>query len=145
MLVVLAPVLRFLDVGFNADLRIEDIGGPEKLIDGFAPELFGHPVDPANIPRMETVQGDDGLTYYLYEVNNIENQKVYIYIYKYTLVICSRGLWYLMGMSWLLHLLVPPADLTPFPSSLAPAYLTGLLHRRTRIARPRTRTFHLTP
>ena len=102
MLVVLAPVLRFLDVGFNADLRIEDIGGPEKLIDGFAPELFGHPVDPANIPRMETVQGDDGLTYYLYEVNNIENQKVYIYIEIYT---CYLFTWFVVSYG---HVLAPP-------------------------------------
>ena len=42
--VVVAPVLRFLDVGFNADIRIEELGPPEKLIGGFAPELFGSPL-----------------------------------------------------------------------------------------------------
>lgn len=44
MAVVVAPVLRFIDVGFNADIRIEEIGPPEKLISGFAPELFGAPL-----------------------------------------------------------------------------------------------------
>ena len=29
---VVAPVLRFQDVGFNADIRIEELGPPEKLI-----------------------------------------------------------------------------------------------------------------
>lgn len=42
--VVVAPVLRFIDVGFNADIRIEELGSPEKLIGGFAPELFGSPL-----------------------------------------------------------------------------------------------------
>ena len=41
---VVAPVLRFQDVGFNADIRIEELGPPEKLIGGFAPELFGSPL-----------------------------------------------------------------------------------------------------
>ena len=38
--VVVAPVLRFQDV----DIRIEELGPPEKLIGGFAPELFGSPL-----------------------------------------------------------------------------------------------------
>ena len=42
--VVVAPVLRFIDVGFNADIRIEELGSPDKLIGGFAPELFGSPL-----------------------------------------------------------------------------------------------------
>ena len=37
-------MLRFIDVGFNADIRIEELGPPEKLIGGFAPELFGSPL-----------------------------------------------------------------------------------------------------
>jgi hypothetical protein len=44
MAVVVAPVLRFLDVGFNADVRIQQLGSPEKVISGFGPELFGSPV-----------------------------------------------------------------------------------------------------
>ena len=42
--VVVAPVLRFIDVGFNADIRIEELGPPDRLISGFAPELFGSPL-----------------------------------------------------------------------------------------------------
>lgn len=42
--VVVAPVLRFADVGFNADVHIEELGPPDKLISGFAPELFGSPL-----------------------------------------------------------------------------------------------------
>ena len=41
---VVAPVLRFIDVGFNADIRIEELGPPDRLISGFAPELFGSPL-----------------------------------------------------------------------------------------------------
>jgi len=44
MAVVVAPVLRFLDVGFNSDVRIQELGSPEKLISGFGPELFGGPI-----------------------------------------------------------------------------------------------------
>ncbi len=32
--VVVAPVLRFLDVGFNADVRIEELGPPQRIIEG---------------------------------------------------------------------------------------------------------------
>lgn len=39
--VVVAPVLRFADVGFNADVRIDQLNRPEAIISGFAPELFG--------------------------------------------------------------------------------------------------------
>lgn len=39
--VVVAPVLRFADVGFNADVRIDQLNKPEAIISGFAPELFG--------------------------------------------------------------------------------------------------------
>ena len=40
--VIVAPVLRFKDVGFNADVSLEDLGSPEKLITGFAPEVEKH-------------------------------------------------------------------------------------------------------
>jgi hypothetical protein len=46
--VVVAPVLRFADIGFNADIRIEEIGPPDRIIAGFAPELFGTPLDVGN-------------------------------------------------------------------------------------------------
>ena len=49
---MVAPVLRFMDVGFNADVHIEELGPPDKLISGFAPELFGSPltVSGASVP-----------------------------------------------------------------------------------------------
>lgn len=43
--IVVAPVLRFVDVGYNADIRINELGPPEKIIAGFSPELFGKPLD----------------------------------------------------------------------------------------------------
>lgn len=44
MAIVVAPVLRFADVGFNADVRLKELGSPEKMIGGFGPELFGSPL-----------------------------------------------------------------------------------------------------
>jgi len=65
--VVVAPVLRFVDVGFNANIRIQDIGTPTRIITGFAPELFGAPLDEEDI--LETsVKERDGLTYYFWHV-----------------------------------------------------------------------------
>lgn len=34
--VVVAPILRFLDVGFNANVTLSDIGSPEKVLTGDA-------------------------------------------------------------------------------------------------------------
>lgn len=34
--VVVAPILRFLDVGFNANVTLSDIGSPEKVLTGAA-------------------------------------------------------------------------------------------------------------
>lgn len=44
MAIVVAPVLRFADVGFNADVRLKELGSPDKMIGGFGPELFGSPL-----------------------------------------------------------------------------------------------------
>ncbi len=63
LLVVVAPVLRFMDVGYNADVTIEEIGKPENIIAGFAPELYGKPLDADDVVETEVVQ-DGGLTYY---------------------------------------------------------------------------------
>lgn len=63
---VVAPVLRFIDVGFNASVKIEDIGPPMKLIQGFGPELFGKPIDDEDIIKTET-DSINGLTYYYFE------------------------------------------------------------------------------
>lgn len=42
--VVVAPVMRFKDIEFNANVKIEDIAPPERLISGFALEMFGSPL-----------------------------------------------------------------------------------------------------
>lgn len=66
--VVLAPVLRFLDVGFNADVKIEDIGDPNKLINGFGPEIVGGPVE--DLIVSENTRSVGGKTYYDFELEN---------------------------------------------------------------------------
>lgn len=60
---MVAPVLRFLDIGFNANLKIEDVGPPDKLIAGFAPELFGGPLNEEDVLSTETIS-KDGRSYY---------------------------------------------------------------------------------
>ena len=67
--VVVAPVLRFMNVGFNADVRIEDIGPPEKILNGFAPEILGGPVDEDDIVNQETMSKGP-LTYYIWETKS---------------------------------------------------------------------------
>lgn len=42
--VVVAPVMRFKDIDFNANVKIEDIAPPERIISGFALEIFGSPL-----------------------------------------------------------------------------------------------------
>lgn len=64
--VVVAPVLRFMNVGFNADVRIQDIGAPEKVLNGFAPEILGGPVEDEDVVVMDTMDKGD-LTYYMWE------------------------------------------------------------------------------
>jgi len=32
------------DIGFNANVTIEELGSPDKIIQGFAPELYGSPL-----------------------------------------------------------------------------------------------------
>ena len=59
----MAPILRFLDVGFNADVHIDDIGPPQKVIEGFAPELFGSPLEEDDVLMTEVVE-KDGIPYY---------------------------------------------------------------------------------
>ena len=65
--VVVAPVLRFMDVGFNADLRIEGLGTPDRIIAGFAPEIFGKPLDEDSVTDTQVVEVN-GLTYYHWAV-----------------------------------------------------------------------------
>lgn len=66
--VVVAPVLRFVDVGFNANIKIEQIGTPDKIIQGFGPELFGKPIDDEDILDTQVEQSPAGLTYYYWQL-----------------------------------------------------------------------------
>eukprot|EP00747_Dinoflagellata_sp_TGD_P054529 gnl/TRDRNA2_/TRDRNA2_149072_c0_seq1.p1 gnl/TRDRNA2_/TRDRNA2_149072_c0~~gnl/TRDRNA2_/TRDRNA2_149072_c0_seq1.p1 ORF type:complete len:193 (-),score=22.83 gnl/TRDRNA2_/TRDRNA2_149072_c0_seq1:477-1013(-) len=70
--VVVAPVLRFSDVGFGADVRIEQLGDPEKLINGFGPEITGDTVED-HVDSMSTRKAD-GLTFYDYELSGISRR-----------------------------------------------------------------------
>ena len=65
--VVVAPVLRFLDVGFNASVGLEELGPPQKIIEGFYPELYGTPLLDGDVLDTEVMR-KDGLTYYLYDI-----------------------------------------------------------------------------
>lgn len=67
--VVVAPVMRFADIPFNADVRIEMLGSPDKLIRGFAPELIGQPLEDRQILSASTAEEEDGLTYYRFELS----------------------------------------------------------------------------
>ncbi|PRW33039.1 domain-containing 4 [Chlorella sorokiniana] len=66
-MVVVAPVLRFKDVGINANVNITDLSSPDNLIAGFAPELYGTPLIEDDILSAEVVE-KDGLPYYVYEL-----------------------------------------------------------------------------
>ncbi|KAG2444064.1 hypothetical protein HYH02_009007 [Chlamydomonas schloesseri] len=67
--VVVAPVLRFMDVGFNAKVSLKDVGPPQRVIEGFGPELFGKPLDEDDVVATEVVNQDGGL-YYKWELKN---------------------------------------------------------------------------
>lgn len=61
--VVVAPVLRFKDVGFNARVTLDELGTPDKIISGFAPELFGTPLNDEDVLETRVIN-KDGLQYY---------------------------------------------------------------------------------
>eukprot|EP00882_Tetradesmus_deserticola_P002227 GHRQ01002379.1.p1 GENE.GHRQ01002379.1~~GHRQ01002379.1.p1 ORF type:complete len:279 (+),score=108.63 GHRQ01002379.1:232-1068(+) len=65
--VVVAPVLRFADVGYNADVRITDLNKPENIISGFAPELFGRPLNDEDVLEQRVLQKQD-VPYYEWQV-----------------------------------------------------------------------------
>lgn len=64
---MVAPVLRFRDVGVNADVRIDGLGSPDIIIAGFAPEIFGSPLNDDDVLVTETDE-IDGVPYYYWEV-----------------------------------------------------------------------------
>lgn len=72
--VIVAPVLRFLDLGYNADIRLPDVGSPEKLIAGFFPELFGKTMEEGDLLSSTVVtkqppNGGREMTYYEYDLS----------------------------------------------------------------------------
>mmetsp|Transcript_11390 Transcript_11390/g.41682 ORF Transcript_11390/g.41682 Transcript_11390/m.41682 type:complete len:292 (-) Transcript_11390:153-1028(-) len=71
LLVVIAPVLRFADVGFNADVQIDQLATPLQIISGFAPELLGYPLDEDQLLSAEVVSkqaGEKEIPFYMYQV-----------------------------------------------------------------------------
>ncbi len=65
--VVVAPVARFADIGFNADVRLQQLVTPEQLISGFAPELTGVPLAEGDVLSTATPK-KGSLTHYEYEL-----------------------------------------------------------------------------
>lgn len=66
LVVICAPVARFVDVERNADVRITELAtGPDVVIDAFATELFGAPLNPGDVLETDvSVDKGSGLTYY---------------------------------------------------------------------------------
>ena len=67
LFVLVAPILRFRDVGVNADVRIDFLGPPDQIIAGFAPEIFGNPLNEDDVIATQVVK-KDGVPYYMWEV-----------------------------------------------------------------------------
>lgn len=67
LFVVVAPVARFRDIPFNSSLDIQALGDPEQLIAGFAPELYGGPLQEGDVLDVQVVN-KGGLPYYVYEL-----------------------------------------------------------------------------
>jgi len=65
--VIVAPVARFKDIGFNANVTLQELVTPEQLISGFAPELIGVPLQDGDVLSQGTYTAN-GLTYYNYEL-----------------------------------------------------------------------------
>eukprot|EP01025_Chloroclados_australasicus_P044348 TRINITY_DN4806_c0_g1_i1.p1 TRINITY_DN4806_c0_g1~~TRINITY_DN4806_c0_g1_i1.p1 ORF type:complete len:268 (-),score=7.47 TRINITY_DN4806_c0_g1_i1:361-1164(-) len=61
--IIVAPVLRFRDVGYNADVNMEFLGDPDKIIAGFTPELYGSPLTDDQVLETNVFKKDDQ-TYY---------------------------------------------------------------------------------
>ena len=92
--VVVAPVLRFKDIGFNANVRLQELVTPEQLISGFAPELIGQPLQEGDVlssTQVEKSAGGEKLLYYEYELKTarVPHLLVTATAYKNRLYICS--------------------------------------------------------
>ncbi|KAH7680977.1 Photosystem II protein [Dioscorea alata] len=64
LFVIVAPVLRFADLG--GDAKIEQIGPPEKVINAFGPEVIGENVE-GKVLSMEVAEHSER-TYYQFEL-----------------------------------------------------------------------------
>lgn len=67
LFVVVAPVARFRDIPFNSSIDIQALGNPEQLIAGFAPELYGGPLQEDDVLDVQVVT-KGGQPYYVYEL-----------------------------------------------------------------------------
>jgi hypothetical protein len=47
-------------------VTLRDVGPPQRVIEGFAPELFGRPLDEDDVVATEVITRDDGMLYYLW-------------------------------------------------------------------------------
>ncbi|PIA47694.1 hypothetical protein AQUCO_01400357v1 [Aquilegia coerulea] len=65
LFVIVAPVLRFAD-NLGDDVKIENIGPPEKVISAFGPEVIGENVD-GKVLSTEVTE-HEGRTYYHFEL-----------------------------------------------------------------------------
>ncbi|CAG9461224.1 unnamed protein product [Pedinophyceae sp. YPF-701] len=66
--VVIAPIGRFRDDAIDSDFRITDLGEPQQIIEGFAPELTRSALNENDLIEMSQFEGDDGLPYYTYQI-----------------------------------------------------------------------------
>lgn len=60
---VVAPVLRFRDVGYNANVDMAFLGDPDKIIAGFTPELYGAPLVDGDVQDTKVYRKDGELYY----------------------------------------------------------------------------------
>ncbi|KAG2497548.1 hypothetical protein HYH03_004295 [Edaphochlamys debaryana] len=67
--VIVAPVLRFMDLGFNARVTLKEIGDPQRVIEGFAPELYGAPLNDGEVLDSSFKTQEDGGLYYYYDLS----------------------------------------------------------------------------
>jgi len=78
--VIVAPVGRFRDTDGSMSLKIEDIGDPRRVIEGFSPEISRDPIGEDNVLAMDQFTGEDGLTYYSYHVKTTQRPHMFITI-----------------------------------------------------------------
>lgn len=65
--IIVAPVARFKDIGYNARVTIDAIAEPLPIALGFAPEVMGNPIDESDILDIKE-EVRDRLLYYQYQI-----------------------------------------------------------------------------